>query len=463
MKELRVFFLQRKVLALTFAMLAGALLKAEAASARDYYVSLTGNNSNPGTISQPLASIQKAVDQLKPGDIVSVRGGTYYLNSNVWIGSEHSGTSTARVVIGAYPGEKAILDGSRMTSGHCISTNAQYIDIKGFECRYSKQNGIVVWGGSNVKIMSNTVYDVPNTGIWVGSATNQINGSTNVLVQNNTVYRSSLINQARTMQGGWGMGIQAMRASSVTFEGNRVYNNYGEGIGCVLATKCVARSNTLNDNYSVEMYMDNATYSTFEKNLIYNTGNKAFYRQAGSNWRPAVGIQMANEDYGSSSNPLTDNTVRNNIVIGTHAGFWYGNYGKGGGLKNVKVVNNTFYKSDWALLVIDSSSQHSNSTFANNIFYQVNAWPMTYLSSQPGLFFQNNLWFGGMPGAAAGSNDVYSNPMLVNPGSFSADDYRLKVGSPAIDKGVTSIAPSNDYFGSARYQGYSSEIGADEY
>jgi hypothetical protein len=462
MKDLCAFFSQRKVLIIA-GILASGLLQAKAASARVYYVSLTGNDSNPGTISEPLASIQKAIDQVKPGDIVSVRGGTYYLSSTAWIGSEHSGTSTARVIIGAYPNEKAILDGSRMASGHCISTNAQYVDILGFECRYPKQNGIVVWGGSNVKIASNTVHDVPNTGIWVGSSTDQMSGSTNVLVQNNTVYRSSLVNQARTMQGGWGMGIQAMRASNTTFVGNRVYNNYGEGIGCVLATKCVARRNILNDNYSVEMYMDNATDSIFERNHIYNTGNQDFHRQVGNSWRPAAGIQMANENYGSSSNPLANNIIRNNIVIGTHAGFWYGDYGNGGGLKNVQVVNNTFYKSDWALLVVDPSPQHSNTIFANNIFYQVNAWPMTYLSSQPGLSFQNNLWFGGVPGAAAGANDVYSNPILTNPGSLKTDDYKLKSGSPAIDKGIGSVAPDIDYFGAPRFLGRADEIGAHEY
>ena len=43
-----------------------------------YYVSPSGNDSNPGTFSLPWKTINKAARSVIPGDIVYIRGGTYY-------------------------------------------------------------------------------------------------------------------------------------------------------------------------------------------------------------------------------------------------------------------------------------------------------------------------------------------------------------------------------------------------
>ncbi len=46
-------------------------------SAKDFYVSVTGVDTNAGTAEQPWASIQKAVDMAQPGDSILVGPGTY--------------------------------------------------------------------------------------------------------------------------------------------------------------------------------------------------------------------------------------------------------------------------------------------------------------------------------------------------------------------------------------------------
>lgn len=43
----------------------------------DYYVAVDGSDSNPGTIDQPFATLQQAIDLAEPGELVYVRGGIY--------------------------------------------------------------------------------------------------------------------------------------------------------------------------------------------------------------------------------------------------------------------------------------------------------------------------------------------------------------------------------------------------
>ena len=41
------------------------------------YVATTGSDSNAGTIDKPFATVQKALDTVKAGQTIYVRGGTY--------------------------------------------------------------------------------------------------------------------------------------------------------------------------------------------------------------------------------------------------------------------------------------------------------------------------------------------------------------------------------------------------
>ena len=77
------------------------------AQAATYYVSPNGNNANPGTISQPFATLQKAHDVANPGDTIYMRGGTYTLTSYVNITKSGSGGNLIKVF--NYPGEVPIL------------------------------------------------------------------------------------------------------------------------------------------------------------------------------------------------------------------------------------------------------------------------------------------------------------------------------------------------------------------
>ena len=87
---------------------AGSLSIATAATT-DRYVATNGNDSNPGTLEQPWRTITKAVQSLRAGYTLYVRGGTY--TERVTGFTLPSGTSSSRITMRAYPGERPVVKG----------------------------------------------------------------------------------------------------------------------------------------------------------------------------------------------------------------------------------------------------------------------------------------------------------------------------------------------------------------
>ena len=44
---------------------------------KEYHVAKTGNDANPGTIEEPLHTIQAAANLAQPGDVITVHAGVY--------------------------------------------------------------------------------------------------------------------------------------------------------------------------------------------------------------------------------------------------------------------------------------------------------------------------------------------------------------------------------------------------
>jgi len=96
---------------------AGIVAMASAGShalTREIYVAKTGSDSGPGSQARPYLTIQKAASVARPGDVVSVYGGTY----REWVKPPRGGSGEAsRIVYRAAPGERVVIKGSeRITS-----------------------------------------------------------------------------------------------------------------------------------------------------------------------------------------------------------------------------------------------------------------------------------------------------------------------------------------------------------
>ncbi|NJD04335.1 MAG: DNRLRE domain-containing protein [Ruminiclostridium sp.] len=102
----------------TLSILQGNIQPVYGAVQATYYVSPTGSDSNPGTVSQPFKTMQKARDVVRTvnsnmtGDIVVyLRGGYYNLQGPVDFGSADSGTNGYKVIYQNYSGETPHISG----------------------------------------------------------------------------------------------------------------------------------------------------------------------------------------------------------------------------------------------------------------------------------------------------------------------------------------------------------------
>lgn len=88
---------------------------------KQYYVAKDGSDENPGTITQPFATLEKARDtvrnekgSLPDGEIIiNIRGGTYQMSSTFGLSSNDAGTERKPITYRAYPGEKVVFSGGQ--------------------------------------------------------------------------------------------------------------------------------------------------------------------------------------------------------------------------------------------------------------------------------------------------------------------------------------------------------------
>ena len=83
-------------------------------TARDYHVSIRGNDGSNGTAARPFRTISKAASVAVAGDVIIVHGGIY----REWVRPLRGGVSDdQRIIYRAAPGEKAVIKGSEVIRG----------------------------------------------------------------------------------------------------------------------------------------------------------------------------------------------------------------------------------------------------------------------------------------------------------------------------------------------------------
>lgn len=185
-----------------------------------YYVTTGGSSSGDGSAAKPwdlATALAGGNGKVAPGDTIWLRVGTYVGAFTATL----TGTSAAPVVVRAYPGERATIDGS-------LKVDGAYAIYWGFELMQSNPvangNDALDTYGPNCKFVNLIVHDAGKEGIsyWESSGTSELYGS---LFYNNGTHE------------GFDHGIYAPNDAGVKYiTDNVVFNNLAYGIHVYAST-----------------------------------------------------------------------------------------------------------------------------------------------------------------------------------------------------------------------------------
>jgi len=416
---------------------------------KTYYVSPSGNDSNPGTIDQPFKTIQHAADIVVAGETVLIRDGVY----NEHVEPANSGDGTAGyIVFSAYPDEKPIIDGDGISvpefGGLFDVSGKSYIKITGLRVINSEGAGIFAEYSSYIIIEKNYTNNTVSSGIGIWN-------SNNIIIDNNEVELACNDGEQEC--------ITVAGTNIFEVKNNHVYNggpgtHGGEGIDAKDGSYdgAIHDNNVHNLNGRLGIYVDAWDKHTYDIEVFSNIVHDI---------EGADGFTISSE----AGCLLEDVTIYNNIAYNNGlSGLTFSSccedLAAKHPVKDVKVINNTFYNNGsgtWGGGVSLENPDAQNIVIRNNILSQNLIFQIQVEVPVQNLTVEYNLIDGyrGYSYEIYGRNYVVGDPMFVNP---SESDFHLLGNSPAIDRGSPIDAPINDFDGNTRPQGSGYDIGAYE-
>jgi parallel beta-helix repeat protein len=423
--------------------------------AKDYYVSPSGSDLNPGTLSSPFQTISHGIYVMSGGDDLFVRNGTYFEKIVIY---KKGGSENNPTVVLAYPGENPVIDGKESLPGTDYSAMVMiwdnYVHFSGFEVKNSNVLGVKAGGdginvaGNNCLVSNCTVHDCWNSGIYIGNFG---------IVEYCTVYNCCLSNEIDPGSTFNGSGISSAGNAPTSYNDhatirhNTVHDNWGEGISTFEANNSTIEHNIIYDNWSANLYVSDAIHCLVQCNLIYKTKDLPSGSQ--------IGIFLGDETFTPSS---SHNTIINNIVYGCRRNCYVS-------MKqdNTLIANNTFMNSTYINCVQINNTNHVNSSFVNNLVIQEGSLEaISNYTSCPGMTMNHNHWSKTPDSDAYSSSDIIDVPNISKKGSVGAGEltgnyFTLLETSRAINKGQFLNIITRDYFGNLRDD--STDIGAHEF
>ncbi|MFI5495116.1 RICIN domain-containing protein [Actinoplanes sp. NPDC051859] len=111
-------------------------------TAADLVVAPTGDDGGPGTLAKPFATLARAVEVVRPGQTIALRGGVYRPTVTTRITT--SGTATARIMLSNYAGEHPVLDfGAVPADQWGIDQRSNHWTVQGLELRNARNHPYV--------------------------------------------------------------------------------------------------------------------------------------------------------------------------------------------------------------------------------------------------------------------------------------------------------------------------------
>jgi hypothetical protein len=270
------------------------------ASGATYYVSTTGNDSNPGTQATPFRHLSKGASAAtQPGDTVIVMDGTYdnegVREPNFVVTLYYSGTSGHPITFMAQNRGKAILDSGNTSSSSCNGAasywnlhNASFIVIQGFVIQNACDSGFQSNDyAHDIVIKQNEIRHIGNWNITdqIGRDGIYLNSS-----EYNFTFDSNVWHDIGRLGGNtlhFDHGIYS-HADNLTIINNVFYNmkagwsiQFADGANnYLIANNTFAFADTGDGESGQVMWWGNNTNMTFRNNIFYNPNNSAMTQYA---------------------------------------------------------------------------------------------------------------------------------------------------------------------------------------
>lgn len=410
--------------------------------AATFYVSVNGNDNNPGTETQPWRTIQKAANTVQAGDIVIVLPGLFKENLVI----SRSGSESAFIEFKSSLLHKAVIEGSVN-----ITTTGNYIKFEGFTIKIPDggRSGISV-SGKWCQIINcfvtteSTALGLNNQGIGIGGSNNTAKGNyvekvcfgygisgENHIFENNKAYGLKL-------NGSCG-DVDYLRFFG---KNHLIKNNYFHGINPAEVgsahVDCFQTFDNGGPQYSISNIIIEGNYCSDAAQGMMLSGK--IYKQS-SGLIVRNNIFLRNSSWCVCLVDIADARFYNNTcdTTGGIHGIWCRGYGN---VASCEFKNNIIYGPGTLYGVFETAKLIDGSP------------------DSPG---KNNLLF--KPGSTINGYllDIKNqDPLFID---RELGDYRLKTGSPGIDSGMSidNWASPTDRLGNPRPLGNGWDIGAYEY
>ncbi len=428
-----------------------------AAAGAAYYVSTSGSDTNPGTLSQPFKTVQKAAGTAVAGDTVYVRAGTYAER----VTFSKSGTAAAPIIIRGYDAERPLI-----TLGFTVS--GSYVTVQQFEVTPGNGSTGVSISGSQSTVRDVYVHDLTlgSTGMSCGGSGSLIDACriidwnsnqaatkgpavslSNSTMQNTVIaglcgYRAVALNTNCSMIGCDVAGpnediLVSIQGSNITVRGNKI-SKIGRRVG----------NNTHTEGLGIEKTSQSGNIHdiVIDGNVFANPPGQ--WNDPADGGRAWEGAPFWVFFFGMNTPTYTNITFTNNVFGKGVDRVWDQNPGPGIILGKRIAYNNLF--------LLGSDQLEDAWTWKNNIF----AANPAFLNS--GTIADHNLYVSPLTKPSNQPNSKSTTQSLaqlfVNPDVSAATrygldaDWHLKAGSAAIDMPgiVDGNSPLVDAGGSSR-------------
>jgi len=206
----------------------------------DYFIAPNGDDSNPGTKSNPFGSVARGIEAAAPGDRVYVRGGTYKPDER--IGIQKDGEQGNRIVLRAYPGENPLLDFAEAPGGNGDDAinfwGASWWHVRGLHLKNAPAGGFSITGDSEHVTLENCEVSYSGRNTEWGANGFQVHGrASDILVENCDAHHNANLkgNKYEHADGFTAGSPEKPGIDSVVFRGCRAWHNADDGIDLFFA------------------------------------------------------------------------------------------------------------------------------------------------------------------------------------------------------------------------------------